>query len=238
MARTALETRPRPGQSTRTRLLSPNARRCRSKFLGYFKGGFADTEYCDLERSYKWQAHQRWEQALNPSAFRAFIKNGEFKKIAATAVAIEARTNLLFSFEKMALRDAVKSIEGARTFSLGLYEFLHGSSSLDARFERWCEVVANLPRKQTRVLTWPVVTIMGFIAQPDIHFFLKPVVTRTGTEKYGLPFHYKSKPNSQTYEELLGIANQIKSDLRDLRPRDMIDLQSFLWIMGSDEYPD
>jgi len=25
-------------------------------------------------------------------------------------------------------------------------------------------------------------------------------------------------------------------NLRDLRPRDMIDVQSFLWVQGSDEY--
>ena len=38
------------------------------------------------------------------------------------AVAIEARTNLLFSFEKMALRDGIKSSAGARTFAQGLYD--------------------------------------------------------------------------------------------------------------------
>jgi len=26
------------------------------------------------------------------------------------------------------------------------------------------------------------------------------------------------------------------SDLRDLKPRDMIDIQSFHWVRGSDEY--
>jgi hypothetical protein len=30
----------------------------------------------------------------------------------------------------------------------------------------------------------------------------------------------------------------VRRDLRDLRPRDMIDIQSFLWVQGSDEYPD
>jgi len=29
----------------------------------------------------------------------------------------------------------------------------------------------------------------------------------------------------------------VRRDLRDLRPRDMIDIQSFLWVQGSDEYP-
>jgi len=236
--RTALiKHRPSAG-TAKTRGLTPKAKRCRSKFLGYFSDGFADAEYCDLERNYKLRAHERWMAELNQATFRKLIKSGDYRKIAAVAVAIESRTNLLFSFEKMALRDAVKSSADARAFAVGLYEFLHGRSSLESRFEAWCEVVAGLPRKQTRVLTWPVATVMGFIAQPDLHFFLKPTVTRTGAEKYGLPLHYHSRPNWETYEELISIAKRIKADLRDLRPRDMIDIQSFLWVMGSDEYPD
>ena len=33
-------------------------------------------------------------------------------------------------------------------------------------------------------------------------------------------------------------ARTVRHDLRDLLPRDMIDIQSFLWVQGSDEYPD
>jgi hypothetical protein len=28
----------------------------------------------------------------------------------------------------------------------------------------------------------------------------------------------------------------VKRDTRDLRPRDMIDVQSFIWVQGSEEY--
>jgi hypothetical protein len=31
-------------------------------------------------------------------------------------------------------------------------------------------------------------------------------------------------------------ADSLRRDLRDLRPRDMIDLQSFTWVQGSDQY--
>jgi hypothetical protein len=34
----------------------------------------------------------------------------------------------------------------------------------------------------------------------------------------------------------LEFAEIVRRDLRDLRPRDMIDIQSFLWVLGSDEY--
>ena len=49
-------------------------------------------------------------------------------------------------------------------------------------------------------------------------------------------FHYQSRPNWDTYASLLAFAEQVRRDQRDLKPRDMIDLQSFIWVMGSDEY--
>ena len=145
---------------------------------------------------------------------------------------------MIFSFEKMALRDAVKSEAGARAFAEGLYELLHGAGGLERRFNAWVEAVAALPRRQTRVLTWPMVTVWGFLAQPGRHIFLKPTVTRAAAAKYGFDFKYKSRPDWETYASLLGLAEQVRRDQQDLGPRDMIDAQSFLWVQGSDEYPD
>jgi hypothetical protein len=104
---------------------------------------------------------------------------GKHREIAAHSVAIEARTNLLFSFEKMALRDAVKLAGGARALAQGLYDCLHGT----------------------------VVTVLGF-AQPAHHMFLKPTVTRKAAQALGLPFEYRSRPDWETYAELLRVARQ------------------------------
>lgn len=97
-------------------------------------------------------------------------------------------------------------------------------------------VVAGLPRRQTRVLTWPLVTVFGFLALPDVHFFLKPMVTRAAAREYGFDFRYQSRPIWDTYSQLLDFARFIRGDLRNMKPRDMIDIQSFLWVQGSDEY--
>jgi hypothetical protein len=88
------------------------------------------------------------------------------------------------------------------------------------------------------VLTWPLVSVFGFIAQPEQHFFLKPNVTKIAAREYDYDFQYKSRPNWRTYLDLLGFAETVRRDLRaaGLKPRDMIDLQSFLWVQGSDEY--
>jgi hypothetical protein len=224
----------------RTPDVSAGALRCRKKFLRFFPNGFSDETYFSWERGYKQTAHERWQAVLNPSTLRSLIRRGEYVEAAARAVRIESRTNLLFSFEKMALRDAVKSPAAARAFAKGLYDFLEGADSdeaqMQSRFERWCEVIAQLPRRQTRVLTWPLVTVFGFIARPDVHIFLKPTVTRIAAREYGYDFDYSSRPNWQTYASLLDFARTIRRDQRDLKPLDMIDIQSFMWVQGSDEY--
>ncbi|HEV7552609.1 MAG TPA: hypothetical protein VGP65_13050 [Candidatus Angelobacter sp.] len=216
--------------------IAPGARRCRRKFLRFFPGGFEDETYLAWERDYKWNANRGWDRMLNQAVYSALLREGNYEEVALRAVRIEARTNLIFSFEKMALRDAVKPAAGARMFATGLYDFLHGKGNTEERFERWCEVAAALPRKQTRVSTWPIVTVFGFLAQPKKHIFLKPNVTRTAAHEYGFPFHYQSRPNWKTYAGCLEFAESVREDLADLQPRDMIDLQSFIWVQGSTEY--
>ena len=217
---------------------SSAANRCRRKFLHFFPRGFQDKKYLAWERDYKWDTHQRWLEMLGRVEFRRLLRARAYKEIAARAIRIEqsSRHSMIFSFEKMALRDAVKSAAGAEKFARSLYAFLHSAAPLRRRFNAWVEAAAQLPRKQTRVLTWPLVTVFGFIAQPETHIFLKPNVTRAAADAYGFDFVYESRPNWETYERLLAFAQRVRSDVRDLHPRDMIDLQSFIWVQGSDEY--
>ncbi|MFL5741392.1 MAG: hypothetical protein ACJ75B_14305 [Flavisolibacter sp.] len=212
--------------------------RCRKKFLYYFKKGFSDSTYISWERQYKLDAHFQFQQLLNKPEYERLLNAKKYADIALAAVRIESRTNLLFSFEKMALRDAIKPASGAKTFALGLYNYVYAKEPLEQRFGQFSEVIASLPRKQTRVLTWPLHTVFGFIANPQEHIFLKPRVTQIGAEKYEYEFQYKSKPNWDTYKSLLDFAETIRKDTADLKPQDYIDLQSFIWVLGSDEYPD
>jgi len=216
---------------------APGAARCIRKFLRFFPGGFSDETYIDWERGYKLTAHERWQDQLSKPLFAELLADKRYEEISAIAARIEGRTNLLFSFEKMSLRDAIRSQAGARIFSQGLFEFLYGPGSVEERFTEWASRVGSLPRRQTRVLTWPVLTVFPFIAEPREHIFLKPTVTRIAAQKYGFDFQYDSKPNAATYRNLLRFAAEIRRDIRELRPADMIDIQSFIWVQGSEEYP-
>jgi hypothetical protein len=214
----------------------PAISRCRRKFRRYFRDGFRDADYLAWERDYKWQAHLQWQTHLPQPAFLKLLKDDPME-IARRAVRIESRTNLLFSFEKMALRDAVKGRDGAGRFARALYGLLHGSGAPEQRFDAWCEALAELPRRQTRVLTWPLATVFGFIAQPRQHIFLKPMVTRRAARECGCAFDYVSRPSGNAYAAYLSLARVVRTELADWKPRDWIDIQSFLWVQGSDEYP-
>ena len=206
--------------------------------MRFFPRGFQDPTYLDWERDYKWETHLRWQESLSRRDFQRLLRNREFETIAATALRVEQRSrhSMIFSFEKMALRDAVRSADGARAFAEGLFDLLHGTGTTQHKFEQWVEAVATVPRKGTRVLTWPAVTVFPFIAQPDRHIFFKPTVTRKAAAAYNYPLPYESRPSWTIYSAFLEFAERLRTDLKDMKPRDMIDLQSFMWVQGSDEY--
>jgi hypothetical protein len=209
-------------------------------FLGVFPGGFWDERYLAWERDYKIDAHQMWRAEIGGKpGLRAALDEGRHREVAAAATRIESGRALLFSFEKMALRDAVvRSEEGARQFAEGLYDWLYGPGGEAARFERWTAVVRSLPRRQTRVATWPVVTVFGSIARPKVHLFVKPLTIKRAAEAYAFDLDYRPAPGWATYAGILDLARTVRADLADLGPRDQIDIQSFLWVLGSDEYAD
>jgi hypothetical protein len=215
------------------------AARCRRKFELYYPEGFADEAYLIAERAHKERAHRQWEHELGADSFRKQLARGAYRQIADAALRIESSTNLLFSFEKMALREALRPAAGARLFAHELYEFLHGRGAAHRRFEGWTQAVGELQPARGRVHSWPVVTVFGFLARPDRHLFLKPRVTRRAAGAYGFDLAYEATPTWRGYETLLTFAAIIRRDLdrrAGLRVRDMIDVQSFIWVQGAAEY--
>lgn len=215
------------------------AARCRQKFQLYYPNGFDDEVYQVAERGVKERAVLEWNAELNPPAFRRLLARGDYARIVDTALRVETRCSLLFSFERMALRDAVKAPADARLFATALYAFLYGRGTPQRKFEAWITALAALPRRQTRVLSWPLVTVFGQIARPELHLFLKPMVTRKAARAYGYDFEYHATPSWEVYRGLQTFAAILRRDLDrkpGFRAADMIDIQSFIWVQGSAEY--
>ena len=128
---------------------------------------------------------------------------------------------------------------GARLFATELCAFLYGPGSPQRKFKDWLEALADLPAPRSPVMTWPIATVFGFIARPERHLFFKPKVTQRAARAYAFDLHYASRPSWEGYQQLLTFAAVIRRDLdrrAHFKARDMIDVQSFIWVQGADEY--
>jgi hypothetical protein len=154
---------------------------------------------------------------LNHTAYRAQLDQGKFAEIAAHAVRIESRTNLLFSFRKNgpARRGEVR-----------------GRRALVRRGP----LRSSLRRRRVRGKVHALASSSrGAAAKADASSHL---ADRAAACKYGFDFQYKSKPSWNTYNSLLNFAEVVGRDLYEMKPEDRIDIQSFIWVQRSGEYPE
>jgi hypothetical protein len=210
------------------------------RFREIFPGGFRDPTYLEWERDYKWAAHVAWQRTLDRRTWARLLAIGAHRDIAARIAGWYAKSklNMLALYEWMALREALADATGARLLSAGLYDLIHGASLFERRLEAFTLMLDRVPQRQTRLAKWPVATLFPFVARPATHLILKPMVTKRAAERLGFELAYASRPNAHTYAAMISYVSWLRHALLAWRPRDLIDLQGFLWVTCSEEYED
>ena len=196
----------------------------KESFLKEFPGGFEDRRYAKSERAYKVAASDLLKQTLASEELNALLSGGYHAEACRRALAVISRTNLVSANEQIGLRDGIIG-EGAAPFSGALADLLYGSSSSQDRFERFWKMLEAIGAAK-----WTVATYFRFLAEPETQMFLTPEATKAAAAACGFELNYRQDLNWQTYERLLTFSAFLKDALADLRPRDMIDLQGFIWI--------
>jgi hypothetical protein len=197
-------------------------------FLRLFPKGFYDGKYLEQEREYKVEAHKLMLSLLNEKQLSKRIKADKYDEVCKDALRVVNRTNLIFPNEKMALKDGLQNAEGREQFAASLYELLYGKGEDAARFMAFARCLESL-----NVSKWTIQTYFPFIAFPDEHMFMKPSVTQLAADDFAFQLNYKSHLNWNSYESLLKLSRYVSEELAKyedyLKPRDMIDVQSFVW---------
>lgn len=200
------------------------------RFLVKFPLGFADPAYRAAERDAKVEASERWAREMGREQLEPLLGAGEFAEIAQRAMQIEAQANLLDVFAKAALRNAAKAEPEA--FARGLFELVCGEGEMPDRFEGFGAMLDSLPQPKTQTFKWPIQTIFPFLADPREHLFLKPKVTQLAADRLGFDLQYRPQPAWDVYARVLEFARQLSQDLAELKPADLIDVQSFIYLSG------
>jgi hypothetical protein len=194
----------------------------RARFLRYFPGGFADPGYIAEEREYK-------DKAI--AKIRAIVSLESAREAGpghcADAVRAFQATNLVFPVEKARIKEVLNGAHGV-AFLKAAAQFADG----DAAGGLSGMIAAVRPTSQP---SWPMLTYLPFMWRPDQHMFLKPAVTRDFADRVGHSFgrDYEEGLKPGVYERLLDLASKTQCEIADLAPRDLVDVQSFIWVVGA-----
>jgi hypothetical protein len=138
------------------------------------------------------------------------------------ALRVSNATNLIFPNEKMALKDGLEVPAHQQAFATALFNLLYGDDDLKPRFEGYADMLEGVGAAK-----WTIATYFLLIVYPEAYVFLKPTVTQHAGDISGFEIHYRPDLNWRTYASVLGFANYLKTELVELSPRDMIDVQSY-----------
>ena len=196
-------------------------------FLEAYEEGFYGDRYLRTERNYKVEAHELATTILGRAELEPLAGSGSFAEICHRAMQVVSKTNLIFPNEKMALRDGLKPAVGQQAFAVALYSLLHGEDDLPSRFERFAAVLENMGTGK-----WTVATYFPFLLFPDEHQFIKPTYTKNAATICAFEIGYTPHPDWPAYKRILRFSNYLRSELATLKPRDNIDVQSFIWLIA------
>lgn len=197
----------------------------RTRFLSIYPDGFKSDAYFDHpklgERKYKLDAKKLLKETVPLDAARDGSGFGE------AVLAVFRKTNLLEPrFEMPRVKEALQS-KHADDFIKGAAAFTMGDQSGG---------LATMARalKSNDAAKWTTVTYLPFLWRPEVHMFLKPAVTRKFAARVGHRFdpEYSSSLDPKVYDSLLDLVAETKAELGALAPRDNIDIQSFIWVVG------
>jgi hypothetical protein len=210
------------------------------RFLSEHPRGFEDPKYIgevggEGERAYKVNAHELWRNTLGEGQAREMLEEGRIEDLRHLVLAVDGKLNLLSVFEKIALRDALEDENAAAAFFDALLGVVETGKPERALFENLIDAVARLPHREggNRVATWPILTEFPFIARPDHHMLLKPGIMQDCAARLNFDLHYRTELNWDTYERLLEMSSILMSRLAQLGARDLIDIQSFIFLIGN-----
>lgn len=191
------------------------------RFLLFKPGGFEVDTGPNSERRYKEAAFTALTDALSPNAAMDATQE-DAARVGRSAI----WTNMLSIFETARLRETLLSDDGPR-FLNGAARFLAGDRK--AGIESMNGALASHGRT-----SWPLITYLPFLWDYRTQMFLKPAAKLDFSQRTGLSFHhgYEAAPCAEGYEDLLELVNKTRTAIARLSPRDNIDVQSFIWLIG------
>jgi hypothetical protein len=190
---------------------------------------FADEKLLDADYRNKRAAQETYAANFAEGRGAAMVAEGKHAEIANLLDGIYRATNVLSPFEMKAVHKAFGKADEASTKVLGTTLAFMANPGQHT-FKMMGEAVGQLPADGGKVFTWPIVTLLPFLADPARFMALKPTNTELMAARMGANLRYETTPNWETFEAAMHMGKTLLDRLAPLGAKDMIDVQQFMWV--------
>jgi len=199
-------------------------------FRTAYPGLFQDPKLVSDELMAKRAAHHRFGELLGQGRGRELLGSGASSEITSKLVELYRATNIPSPFERMAVCDGFKDGAAASRVLKAVLDFVDSPGA--ETFRGLAEATGSLPvsGRGSKVLTWPNVTLLPFLADPSRFMVLKPAIARQTAARMGFDLQYSASPAWPCYEALQAMSSRLREELRGLGAADYLDVQAFMWV--------
>ena len=190
--------------------------------------GFVDARFEKDEVTYKQATIAKAKTLLSQVELEGLIAESRYDELIKRLEQLGRNNNLLYQSVPLSgdLSVLYQPTLDRPAFCRAMVELLHGEGPSHERLTRYAEFVKtnNLPNK------WTFPTYFLFICHPETEMFVKPRTTKWFLEFVGADKALPSVPTPIGYVTIKQCAQLLIDSLQQFGPRDMVDIQSLIWV--------
>lgn len=192
---------------------------------------FDHKHFQEEEIIYKRKAAELASKLLNETDLRKLITDGSYDEVISRLRKVAQATNFLHLSTPATGDLSILHTESLDkpSFCAAVLDLLYGEGPAHVRLDRFSDYCKErgLPNK------WTFPTYYLFLLFPEKEIFVKPSVAKWFMNFVGADKEYAAQPASPYYLWLKQVAKQLLMLLQPFGAKDMIDIQSFIWVCAS-----
>ncbi len=173
-------------------------------------------------------ARAEYVRTLGAGQAEELLAQDDVAELGRRLLAIVALARTLSNADTVALRGGLQDEGAARAYFTALFAFI-AAEPVEASFEAYASAAARIAQAGgAAAASWPMVTLVPFLAQPERHLLLQPSVTCPAAQRLGFDLPYGPAPTWPTYDALCRLGRIYVTALAPAGARDFEDVHFFL----------
>lgn len=192
-----------------------------------------------FDEGYKVKAVNRGLETLTQEKFHnEYLKTPQkFIEIFGRVISFENNLVLNNRFQAMHWQEDTKTLQEDDTlsnkFCNGIYDLLYGKTPEIKRIDGFYQFLKE-NKDRFGLGLWNYLTYPLFVRYPEKHYFVQPKAIEAVARYLGYELKVSRNCSTKAYFDVLKFIYTLAINLQDWKPKDMLDMQTFVWLSAQD----